>query len=78
MAGFSPCNLRVMKQFAESWPDFSIWQQVVSKLPWRSNYMPGYQNPIGVAEWQNQLSDIMGEELKSSLPSIEEIEKILE
>ena len=40
--------------------------------------LAGYQNPIGVAEWQNQLSDIMGEELKSSLPSIEEIEKILE
>lgn len=40
--------------------------------------LAGYQNPIGVAEWQNQMSDVVEEELKSSLPSIEEIEKILE
>lgn len=37
MSGFSPRNLRNMKQFAECWPDFSIWQQVVANLPWRSN-----------------------------------------
>lgn len=39
--------------------------------------LAGYQNPIGVAEWQNQIIQSLPEELKSSLPSIEEIEKEL-
>lgn len=38
----------------------------------------GYQNPIGVAEWKNQIARSLPEELKSSLPSIEEIERELE
>lgn len=38
----------------------------------------GYQNPIGVAEWKNQMVKALPEELKSSLPTIEEIEKELE
>lgn len=37
MSGFSPRNLRAMKQFAECWTDFEIWQQLVAKLPWRAN-----------------------------------------
>ncbi len=40
--------------------------------------LAGYQNPIGVAEWKNQMVSVLPEELKSSLPSIEEIEKELE
>ena len=40
--------------------------------------LSGYQNPIGVAEWQNRLTQSLPEELQSSLPSIEEIEKELE
>jgi hypothetical protein len=40
--------------------------------------LSGYQNPIGVAEWQNQITQSLPEELQSSLPSIEEIEKELE
>ncbi len=40
--------------------------------------LAGYQNPIGVAEWKNQIAQALPEELKSSLPSIEEIEKELE
>lgn len=40
--------------------------------------LAGYQNPIGVAEWKNQIVQALPEELKSSLPSIEEIEKELE
>ena len=40
--------------------------------------LSGYQNPIGVAEWQNQLTQSLPEELQSSLPSIEEIERELE
>ena len=39
--------------------------------------LAGYKNPIGVAEWQNQLAGIIPEEIKSSLPSIEDIEKEL-
>ncbi len=40
--------------------------------------LSGYQNPIGVADWQNQLTQSLPEEFQSSLPSIEEIEKELE
>ena len=40
--------------------------------------LAGYQNPIGVAEWKNQLARALPDELKSSLPSIEEIEQELE
>ena len=40
--------------------------------------LSGYQNPIGVVEWQNQLTQSLPEELQSSLPSIEEIERELE
>ncbi|MBS5062322.1 MAG: DUF1016 family protein [Hungatella hathewayi] len=39
--------------------------------------LAGYQNPIGVAEWKNQITKALPEELRSSLPSIEEIEKEL-
>ena len=36
--------------------------------------LAGYKNPIGVAEWKNQMVSNLKEELKRSLPSIEEIE----
>ena len=39
--------------------------------------LSGYQNPIGVAEWKNQMKKSLPEDLKSSLPSIEEIEREL-
>lgn len=39
--------------------------------------LAGYQNPIGVAEWQNQIAQALPDDLKSSLPSVEEIEKEL-
>lgn len=37
MKGFSPRNLGYMKKFAETYPDFSILQQLVAKLPWGHN-----------------------------------------
>ena len=37
MQGFSPRNLRYMRDFAAAWPDIEIWQQVVAKLPWGQN-----------------------------------------
>lgn len=40
--------------------------------------LAGYQNPIGVAEWKNQIARSLPEELKSSLPTIEEIERALD
>lgn len=39
MAGFSPRNLRYMRDFARAWPDESIWQQPVAKLPWGHNLL---------------------------------------
>ncbi len=40
--------------------------------------LTGYQNPIGVAEWKSQIEKSLPAELRSSLPSIEEIEKELD
>ena len=40
--------------------------------------LTGYQNPTGVAEWKEQLTRELPENLQSSLPTIEEIEKELE
>ncbi|WP_317250644.1 PDDEXK nuclease domain-containing protein [Diplocloster agilis] len=37
--------------------------------------LAGYQNPIGVADWQEQLIRELPDDLQSSLPSIEEIER---
>ncbi|MCK5163078.1 MAG: DUF1016 family protein [Desulfobacula sp.] len=39
--------------------------------------LQGYTNPIGVAKWEKQITDSLPEELKSSLPTIEEIEQEL-
>lgn len=41
-------------------------------------FLAGYQSPIGVAEWKNRISQSLPDDLKSSLPSIEEIEKELD
>ncbi len=37
MKGLSPRNLGYMKAFAEAWPEESILQQAVAKLPWGHN-----------------------------------------
>jgi predicted nuclease of restriction endonuclease-like (RecB) superfamily len=36
--------------------------------------LAGFRNPIGVADWQDKLTKILPDDLKSSLPTIEEIE----
>ena len=40
--------------------------------------LAGYKNPIGVANWEREICKSLPENLKSSLPSVEEIEKELE
>ena len=37
--------------------------------------LAGYTNPIGVSNWQNQLTESLSDDIKSSLPTIEEIER---
>jgi predicted nuclease of restriction endonuclease-like (RecB) superfamily len=37
MSGFSQTNLKYMKTFAESWPDWAIGQQLVDQIPWSHN-----------------------------------------
>jgi len=37
MKGFSPRNLKYMRQLAESWPDESIVPQLVAQIPWGHN-----------------------------------------
>lgn len=36
--------------------------------------MRGFTSPMGVAEWETKLSESLPDELKGSLPSVEEIE----
>ena len=40
--------------------------------------LQGYKNPMSVADWQEKLTKELPDELKSSLPTIEEIEKEME
>jgi predicted nuclease of restriction endonuclease-like (RecB) superfamily len=40
--------------------------------------LAGYTNPIGIANWENDITKSLPEDLKASLPSIEEIEQELE
>lgn len=37
MSVFSPRNIKYMRRFAESWPDYEIVQRVVVQIPWRTN-----------------------------------------
>lgn len=37
--------------------------------------LSGYTNPIGVAEWEKQITESLPDELTLSLPTVEEIEK---
>lgn len=39
MKGFSPRNLRYMRDFAQAWPNAEIWQKSVAKLPWGHNVL---------------------------------------
>lgn len=39
--------------------------------------LSGYSNPIGVANWEREITKNLPENLKNSLPTIEEIEKEL-
>jgi len=70
MNGFSPRNLGNMKKLASCWPDFSILQQVVAKIPWRSNIvlidkLPDEQTRLWYAQkliengWSSNVLDIM-------------------
>lgn len=38
MKGFSPPNLKYMRGFAESWPEFRNRQQPVRELPWGTTW----------------------------------------
>ena len=40
--------------------------------------LSGYTNPIGVADWQNEIAAVLPDEIITSLPTIEEIEKEIE
>ena len=40
--------------------------------------LEGYVNPMGVAGWEQQISDALSEDLRSDLPSVEEMERQLE
>ena len=62
--------------------DFQNLQRLVAKIPWGHNILlaeyalRGMNKPIGVSEYE--LTRTLPDELKSSLPSIDELEKELE
>lgn len=53
-----------------------VVKQLVSQLPWgtSSGFCRGFNKPIGVAEWETRIVDRLPEELRGSLPTVEEIE----
>lgn len=66
MKGFSLTNIKYMVQFAKEYPEFAISQQVVGQIPWGHNIL------------LLQKLETLPDELKGSLPSIEQIEQELE
>jgi Uncharacterized conserved protein len=75
MLGLSPYNLKYMRSFAAAWSDRQIVQEVLAQITWYHNIaLCGFQKPIGVAEWETRLVESLPEELKGSLPTVEEIE----
>ena len=40
--------------------------------------LEGYNNPIGVADWQSRIGNELSIDIRSSLPTIEQIERELE
>ena len=67
--GYSARSLTYMCQFARTYP-LEILQRVVAQYA-----LTGYAQPIGVSDYQ--LSKAIPENLKSALPSIEEVEEEL-
>jgi hypothetical protein len=63
MKGFSPRNLKTMRDFADAWPDVAIVQEVLAQLPW--------YHQIAL------LDKLRTAELQTSLPIIESIELAL-
>ena len=79
-----------MRAFAAAWLELEIVQQTVAQWSWGQNIalleklktpderlwyaLAGTAKPISVAEWETQLTRSLPDELKGSLPSIEEIE----
>lgn len=70
MKGFSPRNLGSMKKFASCWTNQEILQQVVAKIPWRSNIvlldkLPDQESRLWYARkllengWSSNILDIM-------------------
>ena len=50
-------------------------QLTVARIPWHSNLaLAEYTKPIGVAECERHITESLPKNLKSSLPTIEEIE----
>jgi hypothetical protein len=47
-------------------------RQVPGTLPWRQNI--ALKKPIGVAEWETKILEKLPENLKGSLPTVQELE----
>lgn len=86
MKGFSPQNLKYMRKFAEEYKVDEIGQQAVDQLPWghivtliyaissktERHFYIQETLQIGLAEYR--LTESLPENLKTALPTIEELE----
>ena len=66
MKGCPSRNLKYMRDLAATWTDRQVVQEGLAQVIW-------YQ-PVGVAEWVSQFTHALPNELKGSLPTIEQIE----
>jgi hypothetical protein len=71
MDGLSPRKLRRMRAFYRAYPRAAAASR---KLPPAVAAFRDMAKPIGVAEWETQIVEKLPEELKGSLPTVEEIE----
>ena len=73
--GFSKRNLERMRQFAEFYPNLEIAAQPVSQLPWGHICLLNQKvKDCAIRDWYAKQTKAIPENLKTSLPTIEEIE----
>ncbi len=85
MKGLSPRNLKYMRAFAAAWPARSIVQEILARVPWYHHIalMEKCRTPeerlwyARRSAEQGWSHNILSQELKGILPTVEEIEKEL-
>ena len=78
-------NLTLLHKPSDSETRFRYAEKTIGLLLFKSKNdlvveyaLDGYHRPMGVTQWESQLNRSLPEDLKGSLPSIEQIEKEME